>query len=157
MVSINIGILLKCLCFCIAVVLQIFFLATPTSCFTCCSCLLQDTPHVLNFSFMLIINDGLNDFDLLEKQWVDLLSDPFKMIVNYSSYDYFIDMSLYDQSCMPPCFSNIFYSILLTLYTVQHWRSTATCAAALELPNLNYVHGQNFIYKHWSLAFLFYL
>ena len=54
---------------------------------------------------MLIINDGLNDFDLLEKQWVDLLSDPLKMIINYSSYDYFIDMLLYDRSYTPPCFS----------------------------------------------------
>ena len=36
-----------------------------------------------------------------------------------------------------------FYSTLLTFYSVQHWMSTATCAAALELPNLNYnVHGQ---------------
>ena len=35
-----------------------------------------------------------------------------------------------------------FYSILLFyywLYSVQHWRSTATCAAALGLPNLNYI------------------
>jgi len=29
--------------------------------------------------------------------------------------------------------------ILLLLYSVQHWRSTATCAAALELPNLNFI------------------
>ena len=28
--------------------------------------------------------------------------------------------------------------ILYRLYSVQHWRSTATCAAALGLPNLNY-------------------
>ena len=35
-----------------------------------------------------------------------------------------------------------FYFILLLLYSVQHWRSTATYyAAALELPNLNYVYG----------------
>ena len=34
----------------------------------------------------------------------------------------------------------LFYSILLMLYNVQHWKSTATCAAALELPNLNYAH-----------------
>ena len=27
-----------------------------------------------------------------------------------------------------------FYSILLMLYSVQHWRPTATCAAALKLP-----------------------
>ena len=27
-------------------------------------------------------------------------------------------------------------TILLALYSVQHWRSTATCAAALELPKL---------------------
>jgi len=37
------------------------------------------------------------------------------------------------------------YSILLVLYSVQHWRSKATCAAALELPNLNYVHGQKYL------------
>jgi len=29
------------------------------------------------------------------------------------------------------------------IYTVQHLRSTATCAAALELPNLNYVQRLN--------------
>ena len=29
--------------------------------------------------------------------------------------------------------------ILLQLYSVQHWGSAATCAAALGLPNLNYV------------------
>jgi len=33
----------------------------------------------------------------------------------------------------------LFYSI--NALQCQHWRSTATCAAALELPNLNYVHG----------------
>ena len=35
---------------------------------------------------------------------------------------------------------SLLYSILhvLLLYSDQHWRSTATCAAALELPNLNY-------------------
>ena len=38
------------------------------------------------------------------------------------------------------------YSILLTLYSVQHWRSVATRAAALELPNLNYVQGLNWLW-----------
>ena len=34
-------------------------------------------------------------------------------------------------------------SILLKLYSVQHWRSAATYAAALGLPNLNYVQELN--------------
>ena len=38
-----------------------------------------------------------------------------------------------------------FYSILFLLYSDQHWRSTATCAAALGLPNLNYVQGLNWL------------
>ena len=44
-------------------------------------------------------------------------------------------------------FAVFYYSILLLLYSVQHWRSTATCAAALELPNLNYVHGTELTLK----------
>ena len=34
----------------------------------------------------------------------------------------------------------IFYSI--KALQCQHWRSTTTCAVALELPNLNYVHEE---------------
>ena len=30
----------------------------------------------------------------------------------------------------------------ITALQCQHWRSSAKCAAALELPNLNYVHGE---------------
>ena len=33
----------------------------------------------------------------------------------------------------------IIMHFLLLLYSVQHWKSTATSAAALGLPNLNYV------------------
>ena len=32
---------------------------------------------------------------------------------------------------------------ILVFYSVQHQSSTATCAAALELPNLNYELGLN--------------
>ena len=38
--------------------------------------------------------------------------------------------------------------ILLQLYSVQHWRSAATCATALGLPNLNYVQVCN--YSTWG-------
>ena len=37
-------------------------------------------------------------------------------------------------------YSILFYSI--NVLQCQHWRSIATCAAALELSNLNYVHGE---------------
>ena len=41
----------------------------------------------------------------------------------------------------------IIFIIIILFYSInalqcQHWRSTATCAAALELPNLNCVHGE---------------
>ena len=37
--------------------------------------------------------------------------------------------------------STILFSLFFTGFTVkQHWKSAAACAAALELPNLNYAH-----------------
>ena len=40
----------------------------------------------------------------------------------------------------------VFFLLFFTSLTVTSTeaRSAATCAAALELPNLNYAHGQNY-------------
>ena len=35
----------------------------------------------------------------------------------------------------------VLYGILALQCLLEHWMSTATCAAALELPNLNYKRG----------------
>ena len=42
-------------------------------------------------------------------------------------------------SVVQPNTNIIKHSILLQLYSDQHWRSAATCAAALGLLNLNYI------------------
>ena len=44
--------------------------------------------------------------------------------------------------------------LFFTSFTVyQHWRSTAICAVALGLPNLNYVHGTELtsvVYRNYT-------
>ena len=50
---------------------------------------------------------------------------------------------LYIQGAMSHNMPYIFVLVELMIYGVgvQHWRSTAACAAALELPNINYELG----------------
>ena len=63
-------------------------------------------------------------------------------VVGYDGYSWNRAEKVHAPNCLTILLA---ISILLLLYSVEHWRSTAICAAVLELPNLNYVHGHNWL------------
>ena len=100
-------------------------------------CIQNYAPFCPNFALKICILYALLKYLVCLWMPIKVLWDVVTVLLEYIDLQQHIFLSKLTKSVLLP----ELLSILLLLYSVQHWRSTATCAAALELPNLNYVHG----------------